>query len=139
MANINIPLPPAATAIFHPPTESLQQDNIIKPSIPQTNLIESSYHTQKDQSNGKYSSQKETIYQNEGSNEEEKDDTETIENKLLSLSSKRNFFFLTRNILDGAFIEEEKTLELDLIAKVIRLKYLRTVTPFIKPALHYFI
>ncbi len=65
MANINAALPTAIAVPFHPPTEALQHDNLIKPVIPKTEIISSYTKLRDDEDNAQFSTQARHIIQDE--------------------------------------------------------------------------
>ena len=65
MVNINAALPTSIAVPFHPPTEALQHDNLIKPVIPKTEVIASYTKLRDDEDRATFSDQARDIIQDE--------------------------------------------------------------------------
>lgn len=135
MVNINAILPPAIATPFHPPTENLQRDNLIKPVIPKTDIISSYTKMREDEHNNQFSDQARTIIQDENSSKEQ--------SKSQSQSSpdqRRSLFFAKHSELSEA---DKGTTQLagikdfKLVISVIQERYRKAVSPMPDPAINY--
>jgi hypothetical protein len=136
MANINAHLPPAVAAPFHPPTENLQHDNIIKPVIPKTEII-SSYTKLRDEENRtQFSAQARDIIQ-----DDEQQTADEAANPESSAEQRRSHFFARR----GRFISQAKSSKAQLdtiedfkeVISVIEMRYKNAVSPLPEPTVSY--
>ncbi|WP_028864689.1 hypothetical protein [Psychromonas aquimarina] len=137
MVNINAHLPPAVAAAFHPPTESLQRDNIIKPVIPKTEIISSYTKLREDESRTQFSDQARGILQNE---EEQKTDSD--EQQESSPQRRRSQFFARRSELSGYEAENGDgqltgISDFKLVMSVIQARYKDAVSPLPDPTVSY--
>jgi hypothetical protein len=134
MANINAALPTAIAIPFHPATEALQQENLIKPVIPKTEVIASYAKFREGQENPQYASHSSTLIQDENKPQ----DNNTSEHQSRSRQRRLNFF-AKRNETKEEY--ESKALEImsdfKLSISVIQEKYNRAVTPIADPSIDY--
>lgn len=127
MVNINTALPAAIAVPFHPPTEALQHDNLIKPVIPKTEVIASYTKLREDEERTPFSKQARDIIQDE--NEAKRKTQEQL--MQFKATHRRLNFFAKR-----AEIEEENKSKALIIMKDVKLailviqeKYKRAVSP----------
>lgn len=127
MVNINTALPAAIAVPFHPPTEALQHDNLIKPVIPKTEVIVSYTKLREDEERTPFSKQARDIIQDE--NETKRKTQEQL--MQFKATHRRLNFFAKR-----AEIEEENKSKALIIMKDVKLailviqeKYKRAVSP----------
>ena len=137
MVNINTHLPPAVAAAFHPPTESLHSDNLIKPVIPKTALISSYAKIRDNESHLQFSDQACEIIQ-DGSNEEEAESS----GQQSSLGKKRALFFARRASSDVCEAENSDSSmpaikDFKQVISVIQARYKRAVLPLPDPSICY--
>jgi hypothetical protein len=134
MANINAALPTAIAAPFHPATEALQQENLIRPVIPKTEVIGSYAKFREGQDNPQYSSHASTLIQDENKSQ----NNNNGEHQSRARQRRLNFF-AKRNEQKEEY--ESKTLEImsdfKLSISVIQEKYNRAVTPIADPSIDY--
>ena len=136
MVNINAALPTTIAVPFHPPTEALQHDNLIKPVIPKTEIIASYSKLRGDEDQAQFSHQARTIIQDENEQSEQSAEQQqqqsNAETRRLKLFSKNS---------DTERESEEKALEIikdfKLALSVIQEKYNRAVTPIADPSVNY--
>lgn len=134
MVNINAILPPAIAAPFHPPTENLQRDNLIKPVIPKTDIISSYTKMREDQHNAQYSDQARAIVQDENS---AKDQSESQQQS--APEKRRSLFFARRSELSDA---DKGTSQLagikdfKRVISVIQERYRKAVSPYLEPTVN---
>lgn len=135
MVNINAALPTAIAVPFHPPTEALQHDNLIKPVIPKTEVIASYSKLREDDKNPRFSSQAREILQDESEQGKQSD----AEQQQSTAEQRRLNFFAKRAELDSD--NESKALEIvkdfKLAISVIQEKYNRAVSPIPDPTVDY--
>lgn len=138
MANINAALPPAIAVPFHPPTEALQHDNVIKPVIPKTEIIASYSKLREDQERAQISDQARAIIQDE--NEANGDNAEQQQQQS-NAQQRRLSFFAQRSELGGD--SETKQLQVvtdyQLALSIIQERYNSAVTPIPEPTINYFL
>lgn len=136
MVNINAALPTAIAIPFHPPTEALQHDNLIKPVIPKTEVVASYTKLRDDQDRSEVSSQARTILQDEN---EANDDTQEQQQQQSNAEQRRLHFFANREEVGGEY--EDKALQINndfrLALSVIQEKYNNAVTPIPDPTINY--
>lgn len=137
MVNINAHLPPTVAAAFHPPTEGLQHDNVIKPVIPKTEVIASYAKMRDDQQQAQISSQARDIIQENGSQKDE-----AAEQQESSSGKRRSDFFARRaDQLTTEPESSEKQLseveDFKLVVSVIQARYKSAVSPVPEPMLSY--
>ena len=138
MVNINAALPTTIAVPFHPPTEALQHDNLIKPVIPKTEIIASYSKLRGDEDQAQFSHQTRTIIQDENEQSEQSAEQQqqqsNAETRRLKLFSKNS---------DTERECEEKALEIikdfKLALSVIQEKYKLAVTPIADPSVNYFL
>ncbi|WP_413700243.1 hypothetical protein ACLKMH_23945 [Psychromonas sp. KJ10-10] len=92
MANINAALPTAIAVPFHPATEALQQENLIKPVIPKTEVVASYAKLREGEKNPQYSSQSKTLLQDE--NEQQSNNTSEHQSR----AKQRRLNFLRKEV-----------------------------------------
>ncbi|MCP5079632.1 MAG: hypothetical protein GY951_16460 [Psychromonas sp.] len=135
MVNINAALPTTIAVPFHPPTEALQHDNLIKPVIPKTEVIASYTKLREDEDNPQFSSQARDIIQDEN---EQRGRSES-EQQQSAAEQRRLSFFAKRSELDSDI--ESKALvivkEFKLAISVIQEKYQRAVSPIPDTSIDY--
>jgi len=137
MVNINAALPTAIAVPFHPPTEALQHDNLIKPVIPKTEVIASYTKLREDEDNPQFSSQARDIIQDES----EQGNRGESEQQQSAAERRRSNFFAKRSELDSE--NESKALvivkDFKLAISVIQEKYNRAVNPMADPIVNYMV
>ena len=137
MVNINTALPTSIAVPFHPPTEALQHDNLIKPVIPKTEIIASYSKLRGDEDPPQFSNQARSIIQDESEQREQ-----SAEQQQQSRAETRRLNLLSKNQQTERECEE-KTLEIlkdfKLALSVIQEKYNRAVTPIADPSVNYFL
>ena len=137
MVNINAHLPPAVAVPFHPPTESLHSDNLIKPVIPKTALISSYAKIRDNESRTQFSDQARGIIQDKSKQGE----GETSQQES-SLEQRRALFFARRG---GRCVSESESSDAHLVAikdfkqviSVIQARYKSAVRPLPDPTISY--
>ena len=134
MANINAHLPPAVAVPFHPPTENLQRDNLIKPVIPKTEIISSYSKMRSDENRTQFSTQAHDIIQDEG-----KQPTDETGEQEDSAEKKRVNFFLRRgkNVVlesDSGNTQLGALEDFKEVISVIQKRYQNAVIPFPEPS-----
>ena len=136
MVNINTALPTVIATPFHPPTEALQHDNLIKPIIPRTEVITSYTKLREDEHRAQFSDQTRTIIQDE--NERSSDSNEQSQQQSKAEQQRLNFF-ARRVMLEGDSEVKElvKSNDFKLAISVIQAKYNRAVTPIPEPTIDY--
>ena len=137
MVNINTHLPPAAAAAFHPPTENLQHDNLIKPVIPKTEIISSYTKMREEENRTQFSNQAREIIQDEGKQGEE----ETSQQHS-SLKQKRSQFFARRreqgiSALENSDVHLAGIEDFKQVISVIQERYKNAVYPLPDPVISY--
>ena len=137
MANINAHLPPAVAAAFHPPTESLHRDNLIKPVIPKTALVSSYTKIRDNENRTQFSDQAHSIIQDESKQREKESPQQES-----SLEKRRALFFARRRGLQ--FFGSAKSDTQLLVVKdfkqaisVIQGRYKSAVRPLPEPTISY--
>ena len=135
MVNINAVLPSAIATPFHPPTENLQHDNLIKPVIPKTDIISSYTKMRKDDHNNPFSDQARTIVQDEsGSKEQSASQQQSAPNK------RRSLFFAKRGELseaDKGSAQLAGIKDFKRVISVIQERYKNAVNPLPDPLVNY--
>lgn len=135
MANINAALPTAIAIPFHPATEALQRENLIRPVIPKTEVIASYAKLRKDEDNPQFSSQTREFIQDENE-QQRKQDREQYQT---TAEHRRLNFFAKRAELEGE--NESKALfimkDVQLSISVIQEKYNNAVSPIADPTIDY--
>jgi len=135
MANINAALPTAISIPFHPPTEALQHDNLIKPVIPKTEIIASYSKLREDEQRNPFFSQARSITQDEN---EQSSETEQQQQQSAAEQRRLNFF---RKVAEKERDNDTKALQIikdfKLILAVIEERYRGAVTPFPEPRFYY--
>ena len=138
MVNINAALPTSIAVPFHPPTEALQHDNLIKPVIPKTEIIASYTKLRGDEDQAKFSNQTRSIIQDE--NEQAEQSAEQQQQQSNAETRRLNLFSKKQQTERDS---EEKALEIindfKLALSVIQEKYNRAVTPIADPSVNYFL
>jgi len=135
MANINAALPASIAIPFHPPTETLHHDNLIKPVIPKTEIIASYTKLREDEKGNPFSGQARSIIQDES---EQGNDAEqgAEQQQQQSKAEQRRLTFFSR-LSEQEESNESKTLEIikdfKLALAVIEKRYNSSVTPFPDP------
>ena len=136
MVNLNAHLPPAVAVAFHPPTENLQHDNLIKPVIPKTALISSYTKIRDEENRTQFSEQTRDIIQDESKQSEGEASQQES-----SLEQKRSQFFARRR---GRVFESESSerhlLRVDdfkQVISVIQTRYKSAVRPLPDPTISY--
>jgi len=136
MVNINTALPASIATPFHPPTEALHHDNLIKPVIPQTEIITSYAKMREDEERERFSEQSRHIIQDES---ESLTDAGEQTQQQTTAKQRRLQFFSKRHQEESN--NESKALEVDndfkLAFSVIEDKYMRSVTPIPEPTVDY--
>ncbi|MFT6987474.1 MAG: hypothetical protein ACJAT7_003330 [Psychromonas sp.] len=137
MVNINAHLPPAIAVPFHPPTEGLQHDNLIKPIIPKTEIISSYTKIRDDESRTQLSDQARSIIQDQGSqNADESAQQES------SAEQRRGQFFARRKELSSSASEQGESQlaaikDFKQVISVIQARYKNAVSPLPEPLVNY--
>ncbi len=137
MVNINAHLPPAIAVPFHPPTESLQRDNLIKPVIPKTEIISSYTKMRDEESRTQFSDQARGIIQDEG-----KQSADQPSHQNSSSDQRRSQFFVRRGELFTSDSESGDTQlvaikDFKLVISVIQARYKNAVSPLPDPKISY--
>ena len=138
MANINANLPPSIAVAFHPPTENLQHENLVRPVIPKPEIISSYTKLHEDHESTLLSSQSRNIIQ-EDDKYKNKDEYQGS-----SSEKRRHDFFMARK---QSFIAESESQEIPLESKmdfkevisVIQARYNDAVHPFPNPSVSFLI
>lgn len=135
MANINAALPTAIAVPFHPATEALQRENLIRPVIPKTDVIASYAKLREDEDNPQFSAQAKEFIQDENGQSKNQDN----EQHQFAAQQRRLSFFAKRSELGGE--NESKALiimkDFKLSISVIQEKYNRAVSPIADPTIDY--
>jgi hypothetical protein len=135
MANINAALPTAIAVPFHPATEALQRENLIRPVIPKTEVIASYAKLREDEDNPQFSTQAKEFIQDENDQSQNQDN----EQHQFVAQQRRLSFFAKRSEQGGA--SESKALiimkDFKLSIFVIQEKYNRAVSPIADPTIDY--
>lgn len=134
MVNINTHLPTAVTA-FHPPTESLHHDNLLKPVIPKTALISSYAKIRDNENRTQFSEQAHSIIQDESRQDEGENSQQES-----SLAQRRALFFARRG--HGFASESESGVtqavaikDFKQVISVIQARYKSAVSPLPEPTI----
>ena len=132
MANINAHLPSSIAASFHPPTENLQHDNLVKPAIPKTEII-SSYTKLRDQESLNFSASARNFIQ---------DGNKQADSKTGSKASqqRRSYFFARRGRIsesENAAVSLTSIDDFKEVLTVIQARYKNAVSPLIEPVINY--
>lgn len=137
MVNINAHLPPAAAAAFHPPTENLQHDNLIKPVIPKTEMITSYTKMREEESRTQFSAQARDIIQDKSEQGEKEDASQ----QQASLEQKRSQFFARRKgrrlALENSDAHLAAIKDFKQVISVIQARYKSAVYPYPEPTVSY--
>lgn len=133
MANINAHLPSAVAVPFHPPTENLQHDNLIKPVIPKTKLVSSYTKLRGDEENSQFSAKARDILQYEA-----KEDSDEFADQESHSNKKRFQFFLRRGENVAFEADDGNAILGDIedfkeVVSVIQKHYKVAVSPFPEP------
>lgn len=137
MVNINTHLPPTVAAAFHPPTESLQHDNLIRPVIPQTALISSYARIRDNEERTQFSAQTRSIIQDESQQDEEESSQQES-----SLEQRRALFFARRRELcvpepENSNAQLAAIKDFKQVISVIQARYKSAVIPLPEPTVSY--
>lgn len=137
MVNINAYLPSAAAVPFHPPTEALQHDNLIKPIIPKTEIVSSYTKMRDDESRTQFSDQARKIIQDES--RQSPDESGHQES---SAQQRRDQFFARRknrlaSTSDRGDIQLAVIKDFKQVISVIQARYKNAVRPFPEPHINY--
>ncbi|MCW8994800.1 MAG: hypothetical protein OQK77_03190 [Psychromonas sp.] len=137
MANINAHLPSAVAAAFHPPTENLQHDNLIKPVIPKTEIIASYSKLRDEEHRSQFSAQAREIVQDKNQQTSDKPAHQNA-----SLEQRRTHFFARRRksfTSDSDSGDEQAAAIKDFkeIISVIQTHYENAVRPLPTPTILY--
>ena len=136
MANINAHLPASIAAAFHPPTENLLHDNLVRPVIPKPEIISSYTKLHEDHEHAQLSSQSRHIIQEDDKHKHQDDYQESSSDK------RRNQFFIRR---EKALVSEPEIDAEELGSKqdfertisVIQARYNDSVHPFPNPTISF--
>ena len=134
MANINAHLPPTIAVPFHPPTENLQYDNLIKPVIPKTEIISSYSKMRNEENRTQFSAQARQIIQDEGKQSMDEAGEQS------SSSGQKRFQFFSRRGKDVVFESNNGNTQLGVlddfkeVISVIQERYQNAVSPFPEPS-----
>ena len=134
MVNINAILPPAIAAPFHPPTENLQRDNLIKPVIPKTDIISSYTKMREDEHNAQFSDQARVIVQDESSSKEQ-----STSQQQPTPDKRRSLFFARRSGLSDADKGNSQLAgikDFKRVISVIQERYRKAVSPYPEPTVN---
>jgi len=136
MVNINAHLPPAVAVPFHPPTEGLQRDNLIKPVIPKTEIISSYTKIRDDQSRAQFSDQARTIIQDEGGQSAD----ESGHQEASAQQRRSQFFARRKDLLASALACSDSQLagikDFKQVISVIQARYKNAVSPLPEPLIN---
>lgn len=137
MVNINTHLPPAVALSFHPPTEGLQHDNLIKPVIPKTEIISSYTKLRGDQSLTQFSDQMRSIIQDEGGQSAD----ESGHQESSAQQRRSQFFARRKDLLASALACSDAQLagikDFKQVISVIQARYKNAVSPLPEPLINY--
>ncbi len=129
MANINAYLPSAIAIPFHPATEAMQHDNVMRPIIPKTQLI-SAYTKLRDEQESAHSTpSKQTIVQLEEAKKEDKQ----LSFEQIKAEKRRVLFFSRRERLtefDKGDKNLDKKYDFKRVRTVILACYHNAVNPY---------
>jgi hypothetical protein len=135
MANINAALPTAIAVPFHPATEALQRENLIRPVIPKTEVVASYVKLREGEDNPQFSTQARTFIQDENDQQKKHDSKQ----QQSAAQQRRLNFFANRSKIEGE--NESKTLviikDVILSISVIQEKYNSSVSPIADPTINY--
>jgi len=134
MVNINTALPTAIATPFHPATEALHHDNLIKPVIPKTEVIASYTKLREDEKNPSFSSQSREIVQDESKQ------GNNPENRQLLVARSRRLNFFTKKSGDDPENESKALVivkDFKLTISVIQGKYNSAVSPIPEPIVNH--
>jgi hypothetical protein len=137
MVNINTHLPSAVALPFHPPTESLQHDNLIKPIIPKTEIIASYTKMREQEESSQLSDQARSIIQNG-----DKQAAEQPSHQNSSANQKRALFFARRGAFSASEAEKGDAKLVAIkdfkeVISVIQARYKNAVNPLPDPVIDY--
>jgi hypothetical protein len=136
MANINAHLPSSIAVAFHPPTENLQHENLVRPVIPKPEIISSYTKLHEDREPTHLSSQSRNIIQ-EDEKYKNKDEYQGS-----SSERRRHDFFMARKGVVSTEKEISNTSSnvkhnvRDVIS-VIQARYNNAVHPFPDPSVSF--
>lgn len=132
MVNINTALPTVIAPAFHPPTEALHHDNLIKPIIPKTEVIASYAQIREDQEQETFSNQPRSIVQDENGQNSESAEQDQQQSKA---EQQRLHFFAKRALVEEGNEVKELVIKKDfkLTISVIQQRYNSAVTPIPDP------
>ena len=137
MVNINAQLPAAIATPFHPPTESLQRDNALKPIIPKTEIISSYTKMRDDEARSQFSTHMRTIIQDDS---QQTSEHRSQQEPPSSSEQKRARFFARRGALSEAKkgAQEIGSIEdFKVVGSVIQARYKSAVSPLPEPNIDY--
>ncbi|PKF60269.1 hypothetical protein CW745_16040 [Psychromonas sp. psych-6C06] len=138
MVNINAALPTTIATPFHPPTESLQRDNLIKPVIPKTEVIASYTKLRDQEEKAQFSEEGRSIIQDENEPTDSEANKEHQQQQFAAQNRRLKFFAKNSEEKQGS---EAKALQivqdLKLTISVIQEKYKRAVSPLPDPTIKY--
>jgi len=133
MANINAALPTSIAIPFHPPTETLHHDNLVKPVIPKAEIIASYTKLREDGKEGAFSGQAHSIIQddnNQNSDEEKNADQQQQQQQSTAEQRRLKLF---RQLAGREEINEsyalDRIMDFKLVLTVIDERYKSAVTP----------
>jgi len=136
MANINAHLPSSIAVAFHPPTENLLHDNLVRPVIPKPEIISSYTKFHEDHEHTQLSAQSRNIIQEDDKHKQQDEYQESSSDK------KRSQFFMARKELltpesDGQDITLESKKDFKEVISVIQARYNDSVHPFPNPTISF--
>jgi hypothetical protein len=135
MANINAALPTAIAVPFHPATEALHHENLIRPVIPKPEVITPYAKFREGEDNPQFSAQAREFIQDENRHER----SQNNEKNQVTAQQRRLSFFAKRRELERE--SESKALiiikDFKLSVSVIQEKYNNAVNPISDPTIDY--
>lgn len=138
MANINAHLPPSIAAAFHPPTENLQHENLVRPVIPKPQIISSYTKLHQERESTQLSSQSRNILQEDHKHKNKDEYQESSSDR-----KRRRFFMRRKELLTVESKSQDMPLESKMdfknVISVIQARYNDAVHPFPNPSVSFFI
>ena len=135
MVNVNVQLPPIATAPFPQAAEGLRQENQLQPAIPKTEETHAYAKMRDQQEREQVAHQSSQIIQDNSKNSHQQEQSS-------SANQKRNFFFasklkLSPHELDTLTVELSGISDYKQVMSVIQAKYTNAVSPIPEPVVSY--
>lgn len=135
MVNVNVQLPPVVATPFQQPTESLQRENRLQPTIPKTEEAHAYTKMRDKEDREQVAHQKSEIVQKEPTLEKQQAQSRNS-------SQRRDYFFASKLKLSHQEVEQ---LSVELVGisdfkhvmSVVQEKYIGAVSPFPLPTVNY--